>query len=138
KEVIEADLGLRIDVVSVEWTEYLSTLPRQTYPAYSIYWGADFPDPESLLLPLFGSGQADNYIGYSNPAFDELLAQAAAEQDSDVRVELYRQANQLLMDDSVVLPFYYDRSYMLVRPWVQGVQLTPLGILYLDSISVEG
>jgi oligopeptide transport system substrate-binding protein len=137
KEVIEADLGLQIDLVNVEWNEYIETLPKETYPAYAIYWGADFPDPESLLLTLFGSGQPDNYVGYSNPEFDALLRQAAAEQDPDVRVQLYAQANQLLMDDAVVLPFYYDRSYMLVRPWVHGLTITPLGILYLDQVTVQ-
>ncbi len=137
KEVIEADLGLHIDLVNVEWTEYISNLPRQAYPAYGIYWGADFPDPESLLLTLFGTGQPDNYVGYSNPEFDSLLQQAASEQDPDIRVQLYSQANQLLMDDAVVLPFFYDRSYMLVRPWVHGLELTPLGILTLDQVTVE-
>lgn len=136
KEVMERDLGLKIDLVNVEWTEYIATLPKQTYPAYAIYWGADFPDPESLLLTLFGTGQADNYVGYSNAAFDDLLQQAAAEQDPQLRVELYTQANQLLMDDAVVLPFYYDRSYMLVRPWVHGLKVTPLGILSLDKVTV--
>lgn len=137
KEVIEADLGLQIDLVNVEWSEYIATLPRQTYPAYGIYWGADFPDPESLLLTLFGTSEPDNYVGYSSPAFDALLQQAASEQDLDVRTQLYLQANQILMDDAVVLPFYYDRSYMLVRPWVQGLQITPLGILSLDQVTVE-
>lgn len=137
KEVIERDLGLQIDLVNVEWGEYISSLPRQTYPAYSIYWGADFPDPESLLLTLFGSGQADNYVGYSNPEFDRLLSDAASERDPDKRAALYAQANQLLMDDAVVLPFFYDRSYMVVRPWVQGLHVTPLGIMYLDRITVE-
>ena len=137
KEVIERDLGLQIDLVNVEWTEYIATLPKQTYPAYGIYWGADFPDPESLLLTLFGTGQADDYVGYSNPDFDAILQQAAAEQDADVRVQLYAQANQVLMDDAVVLPFYYDRSYLLVRPWVHGLKVTPLGILSLDQVTVE-
>ncbi len=137
KEVVERDLGLRIDLINVEWTEFISTLPKQVYPAYGIYWGADFPDPESLLLTLFGSNQPDNYTGYANPAFDDLLHRAASEQNPDQRVLLYSQANQLLMDDAVVLPFYYDRSYMLVRPWVQGLNVTPLGILYLDQITVE-
>lgn len=137
KEVIERDLGLQIDLVNVEWTEFIGNLPKQVYPAYGIYWGADFPDPESLLLTLFGSGQPDNYVDYSNADFDALLAQAASEQDPDIRVQLYTRANQLLMDDAVVLPFYYDRSYMLVRPWVHDLQLTPLGLLYLDQVSVE-
>jgi hypothetical protein len=41
------------------------------------------------------------------------------------------------MNDAVVLPFYYDRSYMLVRPWVHGLTVTPLGILSLERVTVE-
>lgn len=137
KDVIERDLGLRVDLINVEWSEFVATLPKQTYPAYGIYWGADFPDPESLLFTLFGTGEPDNYVGYSNTDFDTILAQAAGEQDPAKRAALYAEANQMLMDDAVVLPFYYDRTYMAVKPWVHGLKLTPLGIMYLDQITVE-
>jgi ABC-type transport system substrate-binding protein len=133
RDVIERDLGLRVDVIVVEWQSYLAGLGNREYPAYLLYWGADFPDPESMLLTLFGSDVADNYVDYSNPVFDALLEQAAREQDTARRADLYRQANQLLIDDAVVLPLYYDVVYTLVRPWVRDLVVTPLGILYLDT-----
>jgi peptide/nickel transport system substrate-binding protein/oligopeptide transport system substrate-binding protein len=136
RDVIKRDLGLRVDVVTVEWQSYLDGLANREYPAYLLYWGADYPDPESMLLTLFGSEMADNYIVYANPEFDELLEQAAAERDSARRTDLYQQANQLLIDDAVVLPLYYDVAYTLVRPGVQNLVVTPLGILYLDTARI--
>jgi len=133
RDVIERDLGLRVDVITVEWQSYLSGLANREFPAYLLYWGADYPDPESMLLTLFGSGLADNYVDYSNESFDGLLGEAAREQHSGRRAELYRQANQLLIDDAIVLPLYYDVAYTLVRPWVHDLAVTPLGILYLDA-----
>jgi ABC-type oligopeptide transport system substrate-binding subunit len=129
---------LQVDVITVEWQSYLAGLANREYPAYLLYWGADYPDPESMLLTLFGEGLADNYVDYANPAFDALLGDAAREQDIEQRRELYDQANQLLIDDAVVLPLYYDVAYTLVRPWVQDLAVTPLGILYLDSVWIGG
>jgi oligopeptide transport system substrate-binding protein len=137
RDVLRKDLGLKIEVIFVDWPEFNSGLAKKLYPAYLLYWGVDYPDPESLLLTLFGTGQADNYVGYSNTEFDQLLDEAAAEQDPDRRVEIYSRANQILMNDAVVLPLYYDRSYMLVHSWVKGVDVTPLGILYLDEVWIE-
>jgi oligopeptide transport system substrate-binding protein len=137
RDVVERDLGLKIEVVDVEWSEFTTELARRSYPAYEIYWGADYPDPESLLLILFGSGRADNYVDYHNPRFDDLLDQAAAEQDVAKRSDLYAQAQQVLMDDDVVIPLYDDVAYTLARPSVKGLQITALGILGLESVWME-
>ncbi len=133
RDALQRGLGLQIDVIVVDWLSYLTGLANKEYPAYLLYWGADYPDPESMLLTLFGEGRADNYIDYANPEFDDLLKAASLEQDPAARAELYAAANQELMSDAVVVPLYYDVAYTLVRPWVQDLVMTPLGILYLDE-----
>ncbi len=137
RDFIEENLGLKIEIYAVEWSDFLTDLTNQHYPAYLLFWGADYPDPETFLLTLFGSDSSDNYIGYSNPAFDELLDRAAAELDPVLRAALYSQANQMLMDDGVVLPLYYDVAYTLIKPWVRNLTVTPLGVLYLDQVWIE-
>lgn len=137
RDSLEADLGLRIEVIDVNWPDYLDGLTQRRYPAFELYWGADYPDPESLLWTLFGSGLPDNYGSYSNPRVDELLAEAALEQDPSARAELYSQAQQILIDDAAVIPLYYDVAYTLQKPYVRGLEMTALGILRLDSIWLE-
>jgi oligopeptide transport system substrate-binding protein len=137
RDTLEQDLGLKIEVIDVDWSEFVLGLSRRDYPAYELYWGADYPDPESLLLILFGSGRADNYVDYHNAAFDDLLAQAAGEQDPTKRIDIYRQAQQLLIDDQVILPLYYDVAYTLAKPTVKGLIVTPLGILGLETVWLE-
>lgn len=137
RDTVQRDLGLRVEVINVEWGDYVEGLARRLYPAYELYWGADYPDPESLLLILFGTGRADNYVDYSNERFDALLEAAAAEQDISKRIELYRTAQQVLLDDQVVIPLYFDVSYTLAKPWVKGLVVTPLGILGLERVWLE-
>ncbi|MFL5760571.1 MAG: peptide ABC transporter substrate-binding protein [Thermomicrobiales bacterium] len=134
---IEQSLSLKVDVIEVDWNEFLNGLSIHEYPAYSIYWSADYPDPESLLWTLFSSVSKDNYVDYHNDRFERLLAQAAAEPNEAKRIDLYAQAQQLLLDDGVVMPLYYDVSYTLVRPYVKGLDVTAIGILGFEHIWLE-
>lgn len=137
RDSVMASLGLRIEVIDVDWPDFIGGLSKGAFPAYELYWGADYPDPETFLTSLFGTGRADNYIGYSNPAMDDLLRQAASEMDTTKRIDLYRQAQQLLIDDNVIVPMYVDVAYTLQKPAVKGLEVTALGILRLDSVWME-
>jgi ABC-type transport system substrate-binding protein len=137
RDSLQETLGLRIDVIDVEWSEFVAGLAHKSYPAYELYWGADYPDPEALLWVLFGTGRPDNYIGYSNEEFDRLLAAAAVEADQTKRSELIAEAQQILIDDAVVIPLTYDVAYTLQKPHVKGLEVTPLGILRFDSVWLE-
>ncbi|HKG25622.1 MAG TPA: peptide ABC transporter substrate-binding protein [Thermomicrobiales bacterium] len=137
RDTVQRDLGLKVEIVNVDWSEFVLGLSRRDYPAYELYWGADYPDPESLLLVLFGSDRADNYVDYHNDAFDDLLRQSAAELDLAKRSDLYSQAQQVLLDDQVVIPLYFDVAYTLAKPAVRGLEVTPLGILGLESVWLE-
>lgn len=138
RDVLAMDLGLQVEVVSVAWEEFNDGLARQAYPGYELYWGADFPDPESFLWSLFGSDSPDNYVAYRNESFDALLREAAVTLDAGRRAALYARAHQALVDDDVLLPFYHDVRYTLVAPPVRGVEITALGILHLDEVRLEG
>ncbi|MDP8908821.1 MAG: ABC transporter substrate-binding protein, partial [Chloroflexota bacterium] len=135
--VLRDELGLRVEVVEVNWPDFLSGLAGRLFPAYSLYWRADYPDPESILWMLFGSDSADNYTGYHNPDLDALLREATEVIDPEKRVPLYDAAQRLLLDDGAVLPLYYDIGYALVRPEVQGLEMTPLGILGFEHARLE-
>jgi oligopeptide transport system substrate-binding protein len=137
RDSIRASIGLNLEVIDVEWNDFMAGMSSKSFPGYELYWGADYPDPESLLETLFGTGRPDNYVGYSNPKFDALMAQAAVEQDPTARAALYAQAQQLLVDDAVIIPLYYDVAYTLQKPDVKGLEMTALGILRLDSVWLE-
>ena len=83
-------------------------------------WIADYRDAKNYLM-LFQSGTTDlNYSGYSNPAYDALVDKSDNEHDPAAREVLLRQAEQLLLDDAVVIPGYQGVTRNLVSPQVQG------------------
>ena len=79
----------------------------------------------------------DLSVHYANPEFDRLLEEAMAELDPPARAAIYARAQQLLIDDVVVIPTYHDVGYWLAKPWVKGVELTALGLLQLETIWIE-
>ncbi|HQY30402.1 MAG TPA: ABC transporter substrate-binding protein [Thermomicrobiales bacterium] len=137
KDVAESELGLKIEVLDLQWEDMVTRLSDGNLPAYELYWASDYPDPSGILGALFGTGRPDNYLGYSNPRVDDLLVQAAAENDVDARAELYEQIDQLFMADNVVIPIYTDVDYTVVSPDVHNLLITPMGIIRLETVQID-
>ena len=137
RQVYERDLGVALEVIGVDWPEYLDGLSRQDFPAFELSWIADYPDPENFLALLFGSGSPENHTGYSNPEVDRLFAAAAIERDPARRRDLYLEAQRIILADAVIIPCYHSIDYTLVKPHVKGLTITPMGILELDSVWIE-
>lgn len=128
-----ADIGLDVRVFEVMFGDFVQGLAERRFPAYSIYWAADYPDPESMLGMLFRSTSPDNYTGYNSAEFDELLTQADRSAGQE-RIELLQQANQLLVDDAAVLAIYHPLGFTLVREGIAPVTVSPLGLAGLETL----
>lgn len=131
------NLGLKVEVRRVEWRDYLTLLDRGEMPAFVSTWLADYPDPTAVLEPLLSSRGAANHFGYSDKQFDELLDRASSLAGSDRR-EALKRAEELALGQHVVIPIFYGKEDLLVKPYIKGVRLTPLGIIRLNSAYREG
>jgi ABC-type oligopeptide transport system substrate-binding subunit len=94
-------------------------------------WYADVPDPDNFLAKLFHSQSSRNYFGYANPTVDELLGRARAEQDPPRRAELYRQAEELIIEDAPVIPIWHLTYERLFQPYVRSIEVNGLGDPYI-------
>jgi len=131
------NLGIEVTVRQIEWEVYYETLMEEKDQLFYTGWIADYPHPQDFLEVLFGSGVESNWGEYSNPVVDALLAMAAIEMDSELSLELYRQAERLLVDEAACIPFFFGRNYILVRSYVKGYQLNPLGLPDLTKVTIE-
>ena len=131
-------LGLDVEAVSVfEFSDYLKRLDNEELGVFSTGWCADYPDPQNFLDVLFHSDSAENRFGYSNEHVDSLLEQASTEFNPELRAGLYQEAERLILEDWVAVPLRYSTRNVLVRPYVKGYDLTPIGIPQLHNISIE-
>ncbi|HET9494811.1 MAG TPA: peptide ABC transporter substrate-binding protein [Chloroflexia bacterium] len=138
REVFSQTLGIELEVHVVEWTDYLTGLDRGDYPMFTLTWGADFPDPEGILGSLFRSTSPGNHTGYRNADVDAALAAAATEKDPARRMATYRQVEERILADHPAIPLYHSVNYLMVKPYVSGLKVTPLGLLNFKDVTVEG
>ena len=59
------------------------------------------------------------------------------ELDAERRASLYQIAEHLVLEDWVAVPLRHNNAYLLVRPYVKGFELTPIGVPQLQNISIE-
>ena len=131
------NLGVEVSVRQLE-PDYVSyVINQEKNEMFDSGWSADYPDPQDFLDILFRTGSQNNSGGYSNSQLDTLLDQAAVEQNTDKRLALYQQAEQLIVSDAAAIPLFFGRNYLLVKPYVKDYMLSPLGYPILSKVSIE-
>jgi len=117
-----------------KWPTYLASLDACNKPnrsdatktpaecSYNLYrmgWVMDYADAASILT-ILGPKSTFQYTGWQSKEYEDIMKQALAEPDEAKRIELYRQAEEILLNDVVaVVPLqHYDRT-VLVK---QGVK----------------
>ncbi len=123
-----AELGVQVEIHFVdEWKRYTEMLERGELQMFRYAWYADFPDPDSFFFPLLYSAGHPNNMFYRNPQLDKLLEQAREETDYVQRIQLYREAERIVMED---VPWITQHNHIfeyLYHPYVQGVEVSLLG-----------
>ena len=133
----EQNLGVEISVRQLEPENFIYNLKQEKDEMFMLGWIADYPDPHNFLDILFYTGSENNGFEYSNLSLDALIDQAAIEQDTTVRLAMYQQAEQLVVDDAPCLTLWHGANYILVQPYVKGYELSPLGIPDLSKVYIN-
>jgi oligopeptide transport system substrate-binding protein len=116
------NLGARVEPYNEELRVQLQNIRLHKSALFQFSWDGDYPDPLTFLQ-LFQTGFEQNFAGYSDPAYDALLAAAAAEPDAARRLEFLEQAERRLVAEGVSIPVFYGASRHLVKPYVRGWKL---------------
>jgi oligopeptide transport system substrate-binding protein len=131
------NLGVEVTVRQLEPEVLFYVLKQEKNNLFDLGWIADYPDPQDFIDILFRTGSQNNNGDYTNPQLDALLDRAAVEPDSATRLDMYRQAEEMVVQDAAILPLYFGRSYQLVKPYVTDYELSPLGYPFLNLVSVQ-
>jgi len=131
------NLGVEVTVRQLEPQNFLYSLNQEKNNLFDQGWIADYPDPQDFLEVLFRTGAQYNTGGYSNPTFDSMLTSASVQPDVNARLKMYDDAESIVVGDAAVLPLYFGRSYVVVKPYVKNYALSPLGFPFLNQVSIQ-
>jgi oligopeptide transport system substrate-binding protein len=132
------NLGVHVSPSALNWEEF--THRRENNPAQisMMGWHPDFPDPDSMLRVLFHSTDGFNLPRWHNEQFDHLVENAARVTDPGERIELYKEADRILIvDETVVIPLGYAQGRMLVKPWLNVPKAAPRLLQFKDMVLGE-
>jgi peptide/nickel transport system substrate-binding protein/oligopeptide transport system substrate-binding protein len=98
---------------------------------FRLAWYSDIPDPDNFLYPLLHSQSKTNRTFYRNARVDQLLEEARSETDYLQRIQLYRQVEQIVLQDAPWINQHHRVFEYLYQPYVRGVETSPLGAHYI-------
>ena len=135
-EMWQANLGV---TVNFRGTAAISDFSLQATQAqfFEFGWIADYPDPQNFLDILFHSQSINNYGRYSSAEADRLLELARTEPDPVLRVEMYRDAESIMVQDVAAIPLWFSQNYVLVKPEVQDWFLSAQDVPDLLNVGLD-
>jgi oligopeptide transport system substrate-binding protein len=122
---LKQNLGVNVEVEVLDPPSFQARVGSGQFQMTFMGWNADYPHPENWIRDLFHTGGSGNLAGYSNSKVDQLIDQAAAEKDPVASVDLYAEAQRVILDDdTVIAPIFHSISAFLVKPYVRGLVFT--------------
>lgn len=110
------DIGLRLILEQVPTRAAL--LERVSQGNYNLVAWYEFGVDPAFLSRYYGTNGANNFTGYSDVTLDALLADAVRQPNLGARQSLYAQAQQIIMDQALVLPI---RDYVNLNGYAAEV-----------------
>ncbi len=143
------EVGIKATIEVVDNATFNGSMGNRKYPGDNFPWamffmgyGAGTADCDEGLRRIWTTSpdgnNNNNYGWYSNATVDKLLADAKAELDTEKRLELYRQAEQILFIDDPAAIFVNDRFNIWVSTdKVEGFVINAHNSIFWDNLKVR-
>ena len=120
QQIYNAELGINLKIDFNEWGIFYDNVQNGNYQIGYMGWGAYYNDPYDVLSLFMSSNDAIE-TGWANEEFDALVLEAQSEMDEAKRLELYKQAEEiLLLEEYVVNPILFPSSNSFYKNYVEG------------------
>jgi methyl-accepting chemotaxis protein/ABC-type transport system substrate-binding protein len=138
-QIIEdlAAIGIDVNVTMHSAVEARKHLAKPGHGSvYCANWYADFPDSDNFFYVFFHSdAHSARGIYYDNPAVDAQIVEARRSNDPERRAEIYRQLNQMVVQEAPLATLFHERFFVLQKPEVRGLRtsLVPPPVRYHET-----
>lgn len=137
----KTDLGIEVDLNPMDWKLLVSQVKTKPSDLYRYAWNAVYPDA-LFFLELFQSQGLNNFGGWSNKEFDELLASLEStsmeHRDESYAKKLSRAQDILVHDDPALIPIYHYSKNCLLKPYVKNLRWNLMGMTPLREVEIQG
>ena len=100
-------------------------------------WIADYPDAENYLSLFYSknsSPEGSNYTHFNSSLFDSIYIASFSEQNDSLRFLMYQDLDKIIIDNSPIVPLYYDQVLRFVHKNVKSLNANPMNSLVLKNV----
>ena len=139
QQCLEEALGCKVEVDNQDWSQFINIVKTgKGWDIAWLAWGADFNDPSNFLETCH-SQTAAYPTGYKNEEFDKLLDEAKVEQDADKRVQLFHDAEKILLyDDAALSPVIHRIANVFRRSYIRNANYSFFSTMGMSRIFTSG
>ncbi|MBV4411404.1 peptide ABC transporter substrate-binding protein [Enterobacteriaceae bacterium YMB-R22] len=130
------NLGVDVKLQNQEWKTYIDSRNSGNFDVIRASWIGDYNEP-STFLSLFTTEHTGNIPRFSDPTYDNVMAQAAREASNAARNQDYNQAENILAEKVPVAPIYQYTNGRLIKPWLKGYPINnPEDVAYSRTMYI--
>ena len=126
------NLGIKVKWIELPLEKFREFLENKALNLWGWEDWPRYPAPELIL-----DGRGIKTTGWFNQRYQELINRAAGMVDYEKRFDLYRQAEQILLEEVPVLPICYRRLDYLVKPWCRNFPSSPSKAWYWKELIID-
>lgn len=128
---------VNVTVRNEEGATAFENIDKGIYQTFLLNWYPDFYDPDTYFQPFMdcqqGSAEAGCEVGgsqtngsfYYSDRANELIAQQRAEQDPDARKAIFKELQELLVEDVPYIPLWQEKDFVFAQGYMENVAIQP-------------
>ena len=100
-------------------------------------WIADYADAENYLALFYSKNfcpNGPNYTHFKSEQYDLLYEKSSSETKDSIRYGLYRQMDEMIMEQAAIVPLYYDQVLRFSQPNISGFNSNAMNLLDLKRV----
>ena len=136
KEIEKIGVNIIVDVIPASSLKEAKANGKLDF--FRASWVADYPDAQNYLSLYYSKNLAPsgpNYTHFSDDTYDNLYESSLSEKNQKTKESLYRKMDSIIMDESVIVPLYYDEVIRFTHENVKGLGVNPINILDLRRVT---
>ena len=133
------DIGVTAKIVSHEWATYLDLASKGDADAFMLGWTGDNGDADNFLYVLLDEDNigSNNYTYFKNDAMHDLFIEAQTEVDEDKRIELYKEAQEIIHEEAPWVPLAHSTPLLGGAAELTGFLAHPTGSDILKNVDFK-
>lgn len=132
-------LGIQLNIVNVPADEYEKRIMKGDFDLTLNGWAADYPDPHSIISPLFNEKLMQNGLAnlsqYRDARMKKLVESLTKEMDKSKRIQKVADIVQQIDALSLCIPIFQDTTAIIYNNTrIKNIRVTPTDTIRLYHI----